>query len=43
MVKKFQKYISYILQFIDGARFTASSLSHLVNDEGISEFLKGFI
>ena len=35
--EEISKYISYILQFIDGARFTASSLSHLVNDlsEGI--------
>ena len=37
MEKKFQKYIPFILQFIDGVRFTASSLSNLVNDlsEGI--------
>ena len=30
--KKLQKNISYILQFIDSARFTASSLSNLVNN-----------
>ena len=36
MEKKLQK-ISYILQFIDSARFMASSLSNLVNNlsEGI--------
>ena len=32
MEKKVQKNISYILQFIDGARFMASSLQNLVND-----------
>ena len=33
MEKKLQKiYISYILQFIDGARFMANSLSNLVNN-----------
>ena len=31
MEKKLQN-ISYILQFIDSARFTASSLSNLVNN-----------
>ena len=37
MEKKLQKNISYILQFIDRARFMASSLSNLVNNlsEGI--------
>ena len=37
MEKKLQKYIYYILQFIDSARFMASSLSNLVNNlsEGI--------
>ena len=37
MEKKLQKNISYILQFIDSARFMASSLSNLVNNlsEGI--------
>ena len=32
MEKKLQKNISYILQFIDSARFMASSLSNLVNN-----------
>ena len=32
MEKNLQKNISYILQFIDGARFMASSWSNLVND-----------
>ena len=31
MEKRLQKNISYILQFIDSARFMASSLSNLVN------------
>ena len=37
MEKKIQKKISYILQFIDSARFTTRSLSNLVNNlsEGI--------
>ena len=36
MEKKLQKNISYILQFIDSARFMASSLSNLVSlSEGI--------
>ena len=37
MEKKLQKNISYILQFIDSARFMASSISNLVNNlsEGI--------
>ena len=37
MEKKLQKDISYILQFIDSARFMASSLSNLVNNfsEGV--------
>ena len=37
MKKKLQKNISYILQFIDSARFMACSLSNLVNklSEGI--------
>ena len=30
--KKLQKNISYILQFIDSARFMASSLSNLINN-----------
>ena len=38
--KKFQKNISYILQFIDSARFIASSLSNFVDNvsEGIHRF-----
>ena len=32
MEKKLQKNISYILQFIDGARFMTSSLSNLLNN-----------
>ena len=32
MKKKLQNIISYILQFIDSARFMASSLSNLVNN-----------
>ena len=32
MEEKLQKSISYILQFIDSARFMASSLSNLVNN-----------
>ena len=32
MEKKLQKNISYILQFIDSARFMASSLSNLINN-----------
>ena len=32
MEKKLQENISYILQFIDSARFMASSLSNLVNN-----------
>ena len=32
MEKKLQKNISYMLQFIDSSRFTASSLSNLVNN-----------
>ena len=32
MEKKVKKNISYTLQFIDGARFMASSLSNLVNN-----------
>ena len=37
MEKKLQQNISHILQFIDSARFTASSLSNLANNpsEGI--------
>ena len=37
MENKLQKNISYILQFIDSARFLASELSNLVNNlsEGI--------
>ena len=37
MEKKLQKNISYTLQFINTARFMASSLSNLVNNlsEGI--------
>ena len=37
MEKKLEKNISHILQFIDSARFMASSLSNLVNNlsEGI--------
>ena len=37
MEKKLQKNISYVLRFIDGTRFIASSLSNLVNNlsEGI--------
>ena len=37
-------YISFILQFIDSARFMASSLSHLVNNlsEGIHWFNVSF-
>ena len=38
--KETTKNISYILQFIDSARFTATSLSNLVNNlsEGIHRF-----
>ena len=32
MEKKLQKNVSYILEFIDSARFMASSLSNLVNN-----------
>ena len=37
MEKKLEKNISYVLRFIDGTRFIASSLSNLVNNlsEGI--------
>ena len=37
MEKKLQKNMSYILQFIDSARFLASSLSNIANNlsEGI--------
>ena len=37
MEKKLQKKVSYMLKFIDSARFIASSLSNLVNNhfEGI--------
>ena len=38
MEKNFSKNISYILQFIDSARFMASSLSNFVNS-----LSKGFI
>ena len=38
MEKNFSKNISYILQFIDSARFMASSLSNFVNN-----LSKGFI
>ena len=39
MEKKFQKNISYILQFIDSVKFMVSSLPSLVNNlsEGIHE------
>ena len=37
MEKKLQKNLSYILQFIDSARYMTSSLSNLVNN-----FSEGF-
>ena len=44
MEKKFQKNICYVLQFIDSARFMASSLSHFVNNlsEGIRRIKSKF-
>ena len=44
MDKKLQKKLSYILQFIDSARFMASSLSNLVNNlfEGIHRIKNKF-
>ena len=35
MVKKIEKNMSYMLQYIDSARFMASSLSNLVNTHKI--------